>query len=66
MYLLHIELSMTTFLELGYTKEKDCLKNNKDGLKYIWALPYDAKDLQNKECLIQSNKPECVEAPWSR
>ncbi|KAL5014550.1 hypothetical protein ScPMuIL_008820 [Solemya velum] len=50
----------------SYTEEKDCLKNKGDGLKYIWELPYDAEDLQKKECLIQLDKPHCVESPWSR
>ena len=51
---------------LGYKTEGQCLGANKGQERYVWAVPYDAADVKQKQCLVALEKPECYEAPWSR
>ncbi|RNA39225.1 DD3-3-like [Brachionus plicatilis] len=45
-----------------YRDEKSC--NSKPNQK--WALAYDAKSINEKECLVILAKPECHKAEWTR
>ncbi|KAK3607198.1 hypothetical protein CHS0354_008882 [Potamilus streckersoni] len=48
-----------------YVSEATCV-GTRNGMRYIWAIPYDAEDVEKKECLVALEKPDCQEAPWSR
>jgi hypothetical protein len=46
-----------------FKDEASCERN---GIKYKWALPYDAKTPDSKECIVLLDAPVCRESSWSR
>lgn len=36
------------------------------GSRYMWQVPYDTNDGTTKQCLVALERPDCMEAPWSR
>lgn len=50
----------------AYTSESQCTRQSAGGYTYIWAVPYDADDVTEKECLIKLDPPQCRAADYSR
>jgi hypothetical protein len=48
-----------------YKDQKSCESQSKDNLVYRWAIGFDSKT-SVKECLVMLNKPECLQAEWTR
>lgn len=46
-----------------YTNKEYCLSSSS---RHMWAVPYDATDVEKEECLVALETPDCYEAPWSR
>lgn len=34
--------------------------------KFLWAVPYDSMDINQKECIVQASAPACEQGNWSR
>lgn len=49
-----------------YTNQAACEGASNSKLKYIWAVPYDASNYNQAQCLLTVAAPDCFEAPWSR
>ncbi|KAK3607200.1 hypothetical protein CHS0354_008884 [Potamilus streckersoni] len=60
-------IQFSNYLEKAhsYLSEARCV-GTRNGMRYIWAVPYDAEDVEQKECLVALEQPDCQEAPWSR
>jgi len=43
----------------------DQANQNKQGIQYKWAVPYDTIT-GSAECLVALDVPECRESPWTR
>ncbi|KAL4227006.1 hypothetical protein ACF0H5_014982 [Mactra antiquata] len=50
----------------GYTTEGQCTGASNGQVKYIWAIPYDSVTVDQKECLVALDTPDCRAASWSR
>lgn len=46
--------------------EQQCNQQSKGNLVYKWALPYDFKQVDHKECLVLLSVPICKQADWTR
>lgn len=49
-----------------YNTEAKCTGASAGSTKYIWGVPYDSKNVLEKQCLVALETPECYAAPWSR
>ncbi|CAF0996235.1 unnamed protein product [Brachionus calyciflorus] len=49
-----------------FNDESKCQSQTTDKIIYKWALPYDAIDINRKECLVLLPKPVCRQAEWTR
>ncbi|KAK2171036.1 hypothetical protein NP493_1112g00003 [Ridgeia piscesae] len=48
-----------------YASQTACESASRDGVHYIWAVPYDTSD-GSRQCLVRLDEPTCRSAPWSR
>ena len=58
-------LEFSNYLEKAkkYKSEKACIAASSNKINMIWARPHGSV---NKECLVSLDKPDCIQAPWSR
>ncbi|KAI0209873.1 Protein DD3-3 [Lamellibrachia satsuma] len=50
----------------AYSSQAACESASRDGIQYIWAVPYDSPDGTTRQCLVRLDEPTCQSAPWSR
>ncbi|GAB1599263.1 protein DD3-3-like [Argonauta hians] len=64
-----IWVEFSSYLEKApqYTTFEECNKaKTTDKVEYFWGVPWDAKNVTKKECLVAADRPLCMKAPFSR
>ncbi|XP_048739300.1 protein DD3-3-like isoform X2 [Ostrea edulis] len=61
-------VEFSSFIEKApqYTTESQCTSQPERGNRFVWAVPYDATDVNKKECLVQAPPLDCRQADYSR
>ena len=64
----HQWFQVVNYLEKApnFNSESMCVRNSNAKATYLWAVPYDAKNFQTPECLVQVPPPDCQESPKTR
>ncbi|KAK3102065.1 hypothetical protein FSP39_008504 [Pinctada imbricata] len=50
----------------AYTNEGSCVRQTRGGYRHVWAVPYDTANINQKECLVVADAPDCRQADYSR